>query len=136
MRGAVEYLRECTAPFDRVLVFGFLPDVLYYSGRGAAADRAVILRGFGTDPDEERTTIAAMNRHPAAVAIVETNRGSGSMAGKVLDGLHPILEDPLASGYARVETTSFGGSTGALFDVWVNRRLINGTADARWCRSS
>jgi hypothetical protein len=36
VRGSVEYLQQCTAPSDRVLMFGFYPETLFYSGRGAA----------------------------------------------------------------------------------------------------
>jgi hypothetical protein len=140
VRGAVEYLRACTAPSDRILVFGFFPDVLYFSGRAAATDRVVLLRGFGTDADEERATLAAMDRHPATIGIVETNAGSGSAAGRVLDGLHPRIERYLTERYARVATTDFGGSTGALFDVWLDKRDVNGdvngTTNGMWCRSS
>jgi 4-amino-4-deoxy-L-arabinose transferase-like glycosyltransferase len=136
VRGAVEYLRDCTDASDRVLVFGFYPDVLYFSGRGTAADRVVILRGFGTDADDERTTMSAITRHPAIVAIVETSAGSGSAAGRVLDGLHPLLENYLTTNYHRVATTAFGASTGARFDVWIHAaEHRDGTAGAMWCRS-
>ena len=136
VRGAVEYLRACTTQSDRIVVFGFYPDVLYFSGRGAATDRVVILRGFGIDPDEERATVAAIAKHPAVVAIVESNSGSGSQAGRVLDGLHPLLEQHLMTNFYRAATTAFGGSTGALFDVWVNVAVRrDGTTGALWCRS-
>jgi len=67
---------------------------------------------------------------PAVVAIVESNSGSGSQAGRVLDGLHPLLEHYLAANFYRAATTAFGGSTGALFDVWVNvqKRDLGGVA--------
>jgi hypothetical protein len=102
-------------------VFGFYPDIVYFSGRGSAADRIVLLRGFGVDPAEERTTVSAMRRHRGALAIVETNQGGGSRAGRVLDGLHPIAEQYLAAEYTRVGTTDFGGSAGTMFDVWMHR---------------
>ena len=121
VRGAVEYLEQCSAPADRILVFGFYPDMLFYSGRGTAADRVVLLRGFGVMPDEEQRTLDAMNRHPASVAIVEVTAGTGSVAGRVLDGLHPMVERYLADRYSRAATTTFGGSTGATFDLWINK---------------
>ena len=96
----------------------------------------VILRGFGIDPGEEGRTVSAIRKHPAVVAIVETNSGSGSRAGRVLDGLHPLLENYLTTNYHRAVTIPFGGSTGALFDLWVNdAHRGDGTADAMWCRS-
>jgi len=69
---------------------------------------------------EERRTLDAINRHPATVAIVEVTSGSGSTTGRVLDGMHPLLERYLAERYTRAATTSFGGSSGALFDVWIS----------------
>lgn len=120
VRGAVEYLQQCTAPSDRVLIYGFFPEVLFYSGRGAAADRVVLQRGVGVSPEDERRTLQALTRHAAAVVIVEATRGSGTSAGRVLDGLHPIVEQYLATHYTRVATTGFGGSTGAAFDVWMD----------------
>ena len=122
-RGAVDYLRRCTRQTDRVLVFGFFPEMIFYSGRPAAADRVVLLRGFGTDPADERHTLAAMLKHPPVLAIVEATPGGGSPAGLMLDGLHPLLEHELSSAYRRVATTAFGGSSGVLFDVWVNNTV-------------
>ena len=121
VRGAGEYLRQCTAPADRVLVFGFYPDIVFYSGRATAADRAVLLRGFGVAPDEEQRTLDALTRHPPRVAIVEVTTGAGSGAGTVLDGLHPLVERYLADHYSRAATTDFGGSTGATFDLWTEK---------------
>jgi hypothetical protein len=118
VRGAVEYLRQCTGAHDRVLVFGFYPDIVFFSGRGAATDRMVLLRGFATHPDDEGRLLTAMRRHPAAVAIVGSDSGNGSAGGRVLDGVHPLLEQYLVSHYTRVATTGFGGSSGAAFDVW------------------
>jgi hypothetical protein len=136
VRGAVEYLRRCTRLNDRVLVFGFFPDVLYFSGRPAAADRIVLLRGFGVAPDEEQRTVTALMKHPARLAIVETNEGSGSSAGKVLDGLHPLVEGYIAARYSRVATTAFGASTDAMFDVWIDRqagdRMRDGCRGGEW----
>src|SRR5688572_14682069 len=67
MRGAVEYLKSCTAPDDRVFVYGFYPELLFFSGRGSAADRAVVLRGFWTQPHEQQRTIAAIQGARAPV---------------------------------------------------------------------
>ncbi|HTM04638.1 MAG TPA: hypothetical protein VL173_14105 [Vicinamibacterales bacterium] len=79
----------------------------------------VLLRGFGTDPADERRTLAAMLTHPPALAIVEATPGGGSPAGLVLDSRHPLLEHEVSTAYRRVATTAFGGSIGGLFDVWV-----------------
>ena len=120
VRGAVEYLQQCTSPADRVLIYGFFPEVLFYSGRGSAADRIVLQRGFGVSAEDERRTLQALTRHPAAAVIVEATPGSGTTADRVLDGLHPLVEQYLATHYTRVAMTGFGGSTGAAFDVWMD----------------
>ena len=122
MRGAVEYLRRCTAADDRVLVYGFYPEVLFFSGRGSAVDRGVVLRGFWTQPHEQQRTIAKMQRASAPVVLIDVQAAGTLDSGRVIDPTLPLLDRYLAQHYVSAGVTGFGASTGASFNVLVDRR--------------
>jgi hypothetical protein len=122
MRGAVEYLRRCTAPDDRVLVYGFYPEVLFFSGRGSAVDRGVVLRGFWTQPQEQQRTIAKMQSASAPVVLIDVQAAGTLESGHVIDATLPLLDRYLAEHYVSAGVTGFGASTGASFNVLVDRQ--------------
>lgn len=124
MRGAVEYLRRCTAPDDRVFVYGFYPELLFFSGRASAADRAVVMRGFWAREAEQRRTIAAMMKGPAPLALIDVETAGSASAGRFLDPSLAILDAYLAQHYDEVGTTGFGASTNLAFRVLVDRRRM------------
>ena len=51
--GLVRYLRECTAPTDRVLATWFAPDLYFYAQRGCAARRVALCGGHWSEPRVE-----------------------------------------------------------------------------------
>jgi hypothetical protein len=122
MRGAVEYLQTCTTPNDRVFVYGFYPEVLYFSGRASAADRMVVLRAFWARETEQRRTIAAMQKGPMPVALIDVETAGSASAERFLDPSLSILDSYLAQRYVEVGTTGFGASTNAAFRVLVDRQ--------------
>ena len=122
MRGAVEYLKRCTAPDDRVLVYGFYPEILFFSGRGSAVDRGVVLRGFWTQPHEQQRTIAAIQRSRAPVVLVDVEAAGTLDSGHVIDVTLPLVDRYLSQHYVSAGITGFGASTGASFNVLVDRQ--------------
>jgi hypothetical protein len=128
MRGAVEYLRHCTAPDDRVLVYGFHPEVLFFSGRGSAADRSVVLRGFFTQPHEQQRTIDAIRRAHPPVALIDIDSAGRPDGNRVIDVTLPLIDRYLSQHFVSAGITSFGGSTDAEFHVLVDKeRTPSGT---------
>jgi len=124
MRGAAEYLQRCTAPSDRVFVYGFYPEVLFFSGRASAADRAVVLRGFWTRDAEQRRTIAALSKGPAPLALIDVETAGGASPDRFLDPTLAILDTYLSQHYREAGTTGFGGSSNLTFRVLVDRRRM------------
>ena len=122
MRGAVEYLRRCTAPDDRVLVYGFYPEILFFSGRGSAVDRGAVLRGFWTQPHEQQRTIDKIQRASAPVVLIDVAAAATADSGRVIDVTLPLLDRYLSQHYVSAGITGFGASTGASFNVLVDRQ--------------
>ena len=128
MRGAVEYLRNCTPPDDRVFIYGFYPEVLFFSGRGSAADRAVVLRGFFTQPREQQRTIDAIGRAHPSVVLIDVDAAGRPDGGRLIDVTLPLVDRYLSQHYVSAGVTSFGASTNAEFHVLVDRqRTATGT---------
>ena len=128
MRGAVEYLRHCTAPDDRVFMYGFYPEVLFFSGRGSAADRAVVLRGFFTQPREQQRTIDAIGRGHPSVVLIDVAAAGRPDGGRLIDVTLPLIDRYLSQHYVSAGVTGFGASTDAEFHVLVDRqRTATGT---------
>ena len=124
MRGAVEYLRNCTAPDDRVFVYGFYPQLLFFSGRGSAADRMVILRGFFTRPLEQQRTIDAVGRSHPPVVLIDVDAAGRPDGGRLIDATLPLIDRYLSQRYVSAGVTSFGASTGAEFHVLVDKQRV------------
>jgi hypothetical protein len=122
VRGAVEYVRSCTAPDDRIFVYGFHPEIFFFSGRGMAADRVSVLRGFWTQPHQQQRTIDTIERARAPIVLIDVNAAGNPGDGRLLDGTLPLIDRYLSQRYASAGVTGFGASTDAMFHVLVDRQ--------------
>ena len=122
MRGAVEYLRSCTAGDDRVFVYGFHPELFFFSGRGMAADRVSVLRGFWTQPQQQQRTIDTIERARAPLVLIDVDAAGNPGDGRLLDATLPLIDRYLSQRYASAGVTGFGASTEAKFHVLVDRQ--------------
>lgn len=122
VRGAVEYLRHCTAPDDRVFLYGFYPEVQFFSGRASAAGRSFVSRGFWAQEAEQRHTIDAMRKGPTPVALIDVETAGSGAPGQFLDRSLALLDRYLHEHYVEVGTTGFGASTGLAMRVLADRR--------------
>lgn len=122
VRGAAEYLRQCTAPDDRVFLYGFYPEVQFFSGRASAAGRSFVARGFWAREAEQRHTIAAMRKGPTPVALIDVETAGSASPGRFLDPSLGILDAYLAQQYREAGTTGFGSSGNLRFRVLVDRQ--------------
>jgi hypothetical protein len=66
------YLRACTKPTDRVFMQHYLPQVLALAERPFAGGHADLRPGFFATPEEQRLTVARLQRQSVPVAMLET----------------------------------------------------------------
>lgn len=67
-----QYLRDCTAPTDRVFVQLYLPQVTALANRGFAGGHADLRPGFFTTEDAQRLTIERLRRQSVPLLLLET----------------------------------------------------------------
>jgi hypothetical protein len=128
MRGAVEYIQHCTAPDDRIVVYGFYPEIVFFSGRASAADRVILHRGFWTQPYEQPRTIDALSRARAPIVLIDVVAAGRPTGGHVVDATIPLIDRYLSQHYVSAGVTGFGASTDVAFNVLVDmQRTATGT---------
>lgn len=71
--GIAKYLRECTAPTDRVLATWFAPDLFFYAQRGFAGRMATVFGGHWSEPRFERRAIEALAAQPVPIVLTRTS---------------------------------------------------------------
>ena len=114
--GLARYLRECTAPTDRVLATWFVPDLYFYAQRGFAARSVALFGGHWSEPRFEGRSVDALATQ--SVPIILTKTGDKQFADD-----YPAIVGYLREEYDLAGTSSFGnpdvGPDG--FSVWVRR---------------
>jgi hypothetical protein len=114
--GLVRYLRECTAPTDRVLATWFAPDLYFYAQRGFAARSVALFGGHWSEPRFANRSVDALALQ--SVPVVLTRTGDKQFADD-----YPRLDEYLQRQYQLAGTSSFGdpdvGEDG--YSVWVQR---------------
>jgi hypothetical protein len=114
--GLVRYLRECTAPTDRVLATWFVPDLYYYAQRGFAARIVALFGGHWSEPRFERRSANALAGQ--SVPVVLTRTGDKQFADD-----YPNIAMYLERYYELAGTSDFGdpGAGTGHYSVWVRR---------------
>jgi hypothetical protein len=120
-RGAVDYLRACTGPDDRILVYGFYPELFFFSGRASATNPLMFHSGFWTFPDEQRTTASSILRHRVPIALIDATPVGGSSRDRVFASTYPTLHQHLLDTYKPIGIRNFDASTDVRFSVWVHK---------------
>jgi len=69
MEALARYVRRCTAPEDRVLALGYIPELFFMSHRRFAAGQVWILPGFFNTEPHERLMIERTVRYRVPIAI-------------------------------------------------------------------
>ena len=125
--GLVKYLRECTAPTDRVLATWFAPDIYFYAKRGFAGRMAAMFGGHWSEPRFERRSVEALASQSVPVIVTRTvDQG-------LLEDDYPLVTAYLREHYSLAGTSDFGdadiGKGG--YSVWArnDRRPVRAYAD-------
>jgi hypothetical protein len=113
--GLARYLRECTAPTDRLFATWFAPDLYFYAQRGFAA-RIVALFGRHWSEDRfQRRSVDALASQSAPIVITRTGDG--------FDEDYPLLAAYVRERYTLAGRSDFDdadvGKDG--YSVWVRR---------------
>ena len=66
---ASDYLHRCTKPTDRVIAFGYYPDVPAFSDRRFAGGRATFVVSYYLDPRYTRETIASLAAQSVPIVL-------------------------------------------------------------------
>jgi hypothetical protein len=75
---AVEYLRQCTAPADRVLVVADSPEILAMAGRPFAGGHPTFRPGFYTLARDQQQTIERLRRQSVPVVLLDEEHSYSS----------------------------------------------------------
>ena len=83
LRPLVHYLHDCTRPTDRVFAPGFLPDVIFFSGRGFAGGHGTYVPGLHASKRSQRQTVDRLRRQSVPIALLHA--GTGEYPPRVAD---------------------------------------------------
>ncbi len=110
---AARYVRECTAPTDRVFVTWFAPQLVFHAERGFAGGQVYLLPGWYSSPADQRLTIDRMARQRVPVVLEDIDADYRVYFSDVYDYVHQQ--------YTEVQPTS---DAIAGVRVFVDRRLM------------
>jgi len=117
-RAVARWLRECTKPDDRVLVFGYYPDVVFFSQRPFAGGQVFLHSGYYSSPADQDLTVARMARQRVPFVVVERSDAPA------LDGTYSRIGGYVRAHFAEVATSTFRGPR--LFTI-LQRKDVNAT---------
>jgi len=113
------YVRECTAPTDRVFMQHYLPQVAALAERGFAGGHADLRPGFFTSEEMQRLTVERLERQSVPVAFV----GGGPTWGGFRESF-PIVVRYFDAHYRSVEERRFGSGDSVRLLVRIDRQPV------------
>jgi hypothetical protein len=112
--GLVRYLRECTAPTDRVLLGWFAPEVYFYAQRGFAGAMVVVFGEHWSEERFQRRSIGALASQ--SVPLVILRAGDESFARS-----YPLIMRHIGEHYRNAGVTAFAPGGQVDYTVFVRR---------------
>ena len=128
--GLARYIRECTAPTDRVLATWFVPDLYFYTQRGFAGRSVALFGRHWSEPRFQRRSVEALASQSVPIVITRTDEPF------TFTDDYPLLSAYIGDHYSLAGTTDFGdadvGKNG--YSVWVlkDRRTGETFADTKF----
>jgi hypothetical protein len=125
VQGLTRYLQACTSPDDRVLLTWFAPDVLYYSGRGAAGGMVSFSGDHWSSPADQARTVEQMRGQSVPVVVMESSADD-------LRRAFPMLVAYLEADYSEAGSSSFDPTdlAGHQYHVLIRRTVREAAMDA------
>lgn len=103
VRGLARWMRSCTAPDDRFLVFGYHPEVFFHARRLFGGGMLFFHAGYFSSPADQRQTVERLRHQTAPFVVVEES------VMPALDGTYAIVGAYVREHYKRVAETTFNG---------------------------
>ena len=66
-----EYVHSCTAPGDRLFIFGNYPEVYFFAARPFAGSHVWLVPGFYSSSRDQQTIVARLQRWPVPIVVTE-----------------------------------------------------------------
>ena len=66
-----EYVQSCTAPQDRVFIFGNYPEVYFFAGRPFAGSHVWLVPGFYSSSRDQQTIVRRLQQWPVPIVVTE-----------------------------------------------------------------
>ena len=113
--GLVAYLRECTAPEDRVFAPAFLPELYFFAQRGFAGGVVATFGGHWSEPRFERRIVDALSSQSVPIVIFE----SGDM--QAFAAAYPALDRYVREHYVEAGESTFGAPDARPYHLFARR---------------
>jgi len=115
--GLARYVRECTAPTDRLFTTWFAPDLYFYAQRGFAGRIVALFGSHWSEPRFQRRTVEALASQPVPIVIMRTGGDQRFRED------YPQIDSYIRDHYSLAGTSDFGDvdieQDG--YSVWVQR---------------
>jgi hypothetical protein len=99
--GIVAYVRDCTAPSDRIFVSWFVPELFYFAQRGFGGAMSATFGSHWSEPRFQRRSVAALDAHSTPVVVIK-NRTYAQFQGD-----YPLIDQYLTQHYRPGGSTDF-----------------------------
>lgn len=103
VRGVARWLRECAPPTSRVLVFGYYPDIVFFSRRPFAGGQPFLHSGYFSTDAEQDLTVERLSREEVPFVVVE------QADRPALDGTYGRIGAYVKAHYRKVAESGFSG---------------------------
>lgn len=122
LQGLTRYINRCTAPTDRLLVFGYHPEVFFYADRRIGGGNAVYHANLASAPQEQELVVSRLRHQRVPIVILPV------YAVSELESVYPILKKYLDGRYMLAKESGFG--EGRPFRILVDREAAPARTDA------
>jgi hypothetical protein len=114
LRALTRYVNRCTSPTDRLLVFGYHPEVFFYADRRIGGGNAAYHANLASAPPQQEFVVSRLKREKVPIVILPM------YAVGELQAVYPTLSQYVDSRYALAKESGFG--EGRAFRVLVDKQ--------------
>jgi hypothetical protein len=103
VRGLARWMRVCTSPDDRLLIFGYHPDAHFYSRRLFAGGVPMLYSGYYASPRDQRFIVDRLGRQRVPFVVVDAD------GVRAMEDSYAIVGAYVRNHYSLAAQTDFGG---------------------------